>query len=258
LAGYFTFLVSVGFSFFFWQKASRPRRFFFIAFFILAAWASLLTFSRAGWFANIIGVSVCAYWLNKKLFKRLFLTAFILISLVYLLLPMDTKRYMRLEPQHIVQTANWRLMVWADSLHMVSEAPLFGHGLNTNMRLFEYYRRNSAESGGVGKTYTHNCFIQLAGETGILGAIGFGWILCIFFRNISYLIQKWNTLASNQDPFFLYLLIGLLGGTSAFLTHSFFDINLYSLKLSILLWTMIGLGAAIYRFITSDATGQSR
>ena len=256
LAGLLIFILSISFSFLFWQEAKQKSRFFFFLFFILTVWSLAMTLSRGGWFGAVCGVLFCSYLINKRLFKKFLLGGLLFVSLLYLALPIDTKRHFRVDQVNNVQAVSWRLGVWADSLVMIREAPLFGHGINTYMRLFQYYRRKPSETSPVGPTYAHNCFIQVAAETGILGLIGFLWIMVRLFRNT---VRKWNaakdasfSAAKNENSFFLYLLIGLLSGTAGFLVQSFFDTNLYSLRLSVLFWLMIGLCVSIDRLIVLD------
>ena len=252
LAGFLIFLSSLSFSFLFRQKASPRSRLFYSVFFTLAIWSLSITFSRGGWLANIVGILLCCYLVNKKFFKKFLLGGLLLISLLYLALPLDTKRDFRIDPAYVGQTASWRLGVWADSLRMIKEAPFFGHGPNTYMDLFQYYRRNSANMADLGPTYAHNCYIHLAAEMGMLGLAGFLWMMARLFTNV---IRKWNAAihtAQKEDLFYLYLLVGLLSGVAGLLVQSFFDTHLYSLRFYVLFWSAIGLCVSIDRLIVLD------
>jgi putative inorganic carbon (HCO3(-)) transporter len=101
------------------------------------------------------------------------------------------------------------------------------------MSLFDYYRLNTGES----PTYAHNCFLQLTVETGIIGLTSFLWILFTLFQEA---LLKINFIY-NESKQEAVLVIGLLSGILAFLIHSFFDTNFYSLQLSVYLWFMIGI-----------------
>jgi len=81
--------------------------------------------------------------------------------------------------------------------------------------------------------------LQILAETGLLGLISFLWFLKeLIFRSYNKLKQKSNS-----------LFLGVFGGFLAFLIHSFFDTQLYHLKLSILFWL---LASFIVVHITKD------
>ena len=127
----------------------------------------------------------------------------------------------------------WRGQIWSKSLTMISERPFFGHGINTFMRIFPAYY----PPGKAGPTYAHNCYLQVAAETGIVGLFFFLFILFEIFKT------SLKTLMSQKltDKNVTILGFGILAGLLAFLFHSFTDTNLYSLQLSAYFWTMAGL-----------------
>ena len=127
---------------------------------------------------------------------------------------------------------------------MIKDKPFFGHGINTYMNVFQAYRGNPFK----GPTYAHNCYIQLAAETGIVGLICFFGIIAKTFH---YSLGKMR-FYSAQEPNLAVLTIGLLSGIFAFLVHSFFDTNFYSLQLSVYLWYMIAVVVVISKFTKQE------
>jgi len=63
------------------------------------------------------------------------------------------------------------------------------------------------------------------------------WIVLELFKSGIRALKRY------KDP----LLLGLLAGLLAFLTHSFFDTNLYALQMVVLFWYMMGLAVAVMR-----------
>ena len=80
-------------------------------------------------------------------------------------------------------------------------------------------------------SYAHNCYLQIWAETGIFSLLSFMAFI------ISVMRLGFKKFISSND----YLLLGILSGTIGFLVHSFFDTNMYSLRLVILFWVWIGL-----------------
>lgn len=131
------------------------------------------------------------------------------------------------------ETIQFRWGIWMDSIGMIKDKFFFGHGINTFMRVFQAYRENPL----MDPTYAHNCYIQLAAETGTVGLFCFLWIIARVFHRLLGKIK----IILMQDQNLGVLAIGLLSGIFAFLAHSFFDTNFYSLQLSVYLWFMVGL-----------------
>lgn len=204
--------------------------------FCLSFWSLIITASRGAGLGVGIGIAFFIYILlmqkiKVKRFSILLLLIFLSFSGICILLVLgghiDAGFFIRNE------TAQWRLNVWQDTLKMIKDRPLLGHGINTYMALFETYRRDF----GTNPTYAHNCYLQLTAETGIAGLLGFLWIIGRFFRHSFRSLRV--SVKNNKD--FMILSAGLLSGIMSFLVHSFFDTNFYSLQLSIYLWFTIGI-----------------
>ena len=151
----------------------------------------------------------------------------------------------------IVTSSNpHRAMLWREAISIIKDFPVLGCGLNTYSIVAPKYK--IAEGGGI---YPHNSYLQMAAETGLLELGAFLWIMVTLFRtswrNLKIIFNQvkradftdTNSVGLNDNA----LLIGLLAGLLAFLIHSFFDNNLYSLGLKYLMWLVIGLIVAIQR-----------
>jgi putative inorganic carbon (HCO3(-)) transporter len=214
----------------------------------------LRTFSRGAWLGFIIATIVMIYYFAKNNFspriKMLCLSAAICLLTIYLFLPrsldIKTKEAIKFKfkfieliidriksiPQTSQRSNLIRIKLWKESLRIIKDYPLIGSGLNTYSIVARNYK--SFEGGGV---YPHNSFLQMGAETGLLGLLAFLWILFIFFKiGLCYLKQRRDN-----------LVLGLLAGILAFLVHAFFDTHLYSLKLVVLFWYMLGLTIAIIK-----------
>ena len=108
---------------------------------------------------------------------------------------------------------------------MINKHPFFGMGVGTFMANFSKFLPNAYIS------YAHNCYLQIWAETGIFALFSFGGFVVSFV----YLSIKRFIVCKD------FLLLGLLSGVVGFLVHSFFDTNLYSLRLAILFWVWVGL-----------------
>jgi len=124
-----------------------------------------------------------------------------------------------------------RFLYWQEAIHIIRDYPFFGIGLNTYSQIAWKYKINW---GG----YPHNCFLQMAAEIGLAGFLIFFWLVVSFYIDILKKIRKF------KDLFLSSILYGLLAGLVGYLTHSFFDTNLYSVQLSNYFWLILGASIA--------------
>jgi O-antigen ligase len=129
-----------------------------------------------------------------------------------------------------------RLIMWKTAWRMIQDNPLQGLGLNTFMAHYSAY----APVAGGWPAYAHNCFLQIAAETGWLGlSLFFGFLLCL-------LVFYWNALSTEPSAGEgRILLAGIGAGIAAFLVQSLFDTNLYALRQATLFWALSGLTAGL-------------
>ena len=196
----------------FWQKL------FLCSAFLLVSINIIFTFSRGSWLSLL---SVCLFLTifakdkKKKIFFLLFLIGFVGVILS---IPSLKERFLTI--------ARWgggsgRFGLWKISLRIFGKSPLFGNGLGLFMDHFSKYNNLFVQ-------YVHNCYLQILAETGLLGFVSFIWFLGeIIFRGYKRLREKPDS-----------LLFGLFFGLIVFLIHSFFDTQLFSVRLSLLFWLL--------------------
>lgn len=138
-----------------------------------------------------------------------------------------------------------RFKMMDTSWQVFMKHPVIGSGLNTFFVNYMKYRND--EFKGKKGSYAHNCYLQMAADTGLVGLSGFLFLLFSYFRAV---IRQLKVI---KDEFYRTALWGISIGVFAFLVHSFFDTNLYSLNLATLFWFAIGTSLAFIR--VSKTTG---
>lgn len=207
-----------------------------------------LTGSRGAWLGILIGFVVSGYYFLKITSLRskvILLRACMLILFIVLLLAPPIKMRIMTGGKvnflsgHIIlkrinsrKSAIVRKKLWSEAFDIIEDFPLIGSGLNTYARVAPSYK--SFKKGGI---YPHNSFLQMTAETGILGLFSFLWVLFVFFK------YAWGYVNKSGD----LLVLALMSGILAFLIQSFFDTNLYSLRLVVLFWFMFGMTIAAIR-----------
>jgi len=190
-----------------------------VVLFTFSTIAMTLTLSRGSWLASLFSF-IFLFAFTKKNLKWL-----ILVLIVIIIMFTSTQLLERLSFAFKGGGDNGRLIFWSIALRMIHEHPFFGLGLGTFMaNMLKYISRSDM-------SYAHNCYLQIWAETGIFNLLSF---ICFVFFLIYFGIKKFLRFKD-------FLLLGLLSGFIGFLIHSFFDVNLYSLRLAVLFWLWVGL-----------------
>lgn len=141
-----------------------------------------------------------------------------------------------------------RWMMWQAAVGMIKDRPWFGQGLNTFMANYLTYWVGGEQM----PRYAHNCYLQMAAETGFVGLSAFVWLLASQVRGLLHGIRR----AAIEEHM---MLLGCLGGLSAFLAQAAIDTNFYSLRQAALFWTLAGLATGMAgRTLTAPASSLPR
>lgn len=183
--------------------------------------------ARGAW----IGLTVSAIYIAlSKNKKWIILLIMITIALPFIL-KMEMSQYV-----FSFSSLGDRFDMWGTGWEIFKNHPIIGNGLNTFFVNFKKYRND--EWKDKKGSYAHNCYLQMAADTGIIGLGGFAWL------SLSYFLSIVKGLKNIKDEFYGAILWGMSIGIFAFLIHSFFDTNLYSLNLVTLFWTAIAVSQA--------------
>ena len=237
LGAYLTFVVALLVLLPFWGAEKRPQKILFSAMLVLAVWAMFVSMTRGAFLGIALAVlGVAGISLNQKnaKWRNCFFAVGVLVAVLFvanLLQPDWLSRWLNNSKIH---TADWRLTIWQDTIAMTMNVPLFGNGINTFMVIFQDY----SPLAKVNPTYAHNCFIQIAAETGLFG---FGCFMAILWQLCATVWKHFAGTFKNQEKFLNVLYLGIILGAVAFLVQSFFDTSFYSLKLSVYFWYMVGI-----------------
>jgi len=194
-----------------------------------------LTKVRGAW----LGLSVSALYLAVSK-KRLWIIAILALTLLMpFFLKMEMANYI-----FNLGSVGDRFFMWGTGWEIFKNHPIIGNGLNTFFRHFMYYRND--EWKGKKGSYAHNCYLQMASDTGVVGLAGFVFLISAYFVSIM------RSLKRMRDKLYSSALLGISMGVLAFLILGFFDTNLYSLNLATLFWCAIGISLSIVRVCRED------
>lgn len=194
-----------------------------------------LTKTRGAWLG--FAASMIYIALSKK--KIWLILLLVLVFLIPFALKMEISQYIL-----AFTSVGDRFDMWRVSWEIFKNHPIIGNGLNTFFANFKEYRRD--EWRGKKGSYAHNCYLQMACDTGLIGLGGFLWVIYLYFISVIKALRKIN------DAFYNPILWGISIGIFAFLIHSFFDTNLYSLNLVTLFWVAIGASQSIIKIFERE------
>lgn len=202
-------------------------RLFFTATTALAVFCLVLTYSRGGWLALGAALVVFALFKSKLVVQMLALAGIV----AYSALPAAiTHRLSTITS--LKDTSNaYRLDTWHSTLDLIKTHWETGVGLGRKAFARVYYT-HMINSNVV--PHSHNLYLQLISEFGILGLAVFGWLFLGIFR-------LGIKLSATGDAYIKNLNAGVLGALAGFLTHSVVDYFLWYYKLGILLWLLIAV-----------------
>jgi len=127
-----------------------------------------------------------------------------------------------------------RWAMWQAAIEMIRDRPVLGHGLNTFMANYLTYW----VGGERQPRYAHNCYLQVAAETGVVGLTAFLWLLGSLFTCLVRGIRRAG------EPRRL-LLLGMGAGLVAFAVQAGLDTNFYSLRQAALFWVLAGMAVGL-------------
>lgn len=178
---------------------------------LVQAYALLETKSRAAIISLfIVVVLIVIYKLRyKKLALTILLSILGIVSVLIFIVVVNSRG----------SQTNGRTEIWLKALEVFWKKPIFGHGFGMSIETI----------GITGGLSTHNVYIKILVETGIIGLISF---LNIFFQSGLKLLKKLNHLDNDS----MLLSIGIV---SALMFHQFFESNLFVYNIIMSFWLLI-------------------
>jgi len=128
-----------------------------------------------------------------------------------------------------------RKIVWAESVDMLSDRPIWGAGIDGYQQALEPYHQ--AKHIEIFK-YPHNFLLNFWSETGIIGLAGFFLLLAAFFR---VTVELAATRPKEWLP------VALIAAMMTLLMHGMVDVPYFKNDLAMLFFVLIGLAESMRR-----------
>lgn len=160
-------------------------------FFAFGLYCLLYSFSRGAYAAFLVSLVFLGLFRERKLL----LGALVLLIAWQVFLPMAVQERITMTYQQgegLDSSAQERVSLWQDALSLVSRDPVFGIGFDT----YEFLHRVGIYED------THNYYLKVMVETGIVGLLIFLWLLLKSFR-LGFRLYR-----EAEDPFLKSLGLG--------------------------------------------------
>ncbi len=226
------------------SMGAHGKRRLFSALALMLALASLLfSETRAAWIGFAFSLVFLTFLIRKTGIVRpglktmLPLLAVLLVIILLLFLSQDVimERISQLwDPQGSVFM---RIHTWEAAFSMIKASPVFGSGLGTFQIVFPGFRYPGFElEVPIGNVlHTHNEYLEIWAEMGILGLALFLWLMIGFFR---YAIKN---LRGDREGL---IALGLISGIAGVLVDSLFSSSMRWTGPAFTFWLLFGLAVA--------------
>jgi len=220
------------FGMFFWGCAVVLKRYKVkIAFYVLTALTMVTTlyaFSRAAYIAVLVAVAVLALVKDRKLLVVLVLFLFTWQAFVPAAVT-ERMSMTRDESGQLDQSAQERIDLWAQSKDLFLSSPIVGQGFAT----FQYGEH------AANLKDTHNYFVKVLVETGIVGGIFF-LVLLIQMLALCWRVFR-KTRHPDSDPLYHALGLGALLMTVSCIVANLFGDRWTYIEINGLLWVLMAV-----------------
>jgi len=203
-----------------------PARIGILALLATCGYCLLYSFSRGGYFGLLVGMLVVGF----LRMRTLLVLAVLLVIGWQILLPASVQERITMttgdaaEGGQFDSSAQTRLVLWQDAIALFKRNPVTGTGFET----YEFI-------GRVGPYRdTHNYYVKVLAETGIVGMILYLVLLWKLFRSASSLFY------GTEDPFWQAIGLGFLALVLGAIALNFFGDRWTYQQVDGYLWALLG------------------
>lgn len=195
----------------------------------LTLYCLLYSFSRGGYIALLAGLLVIGILKNRKM---VLVVAALLLTWQFIV-PLAVQERINMtmnDDQRLEESAQQRVQLWTDARELISSNPVVGTGYVTYMYM-----------GRVeGLKDTHNIYVKVLVETGIVGMLVFLWLLSRLFAT------AWRLFRQSADGFSNGMALGLLSLLGCLLVANLFGDRWTYIEVNGIVWVLFAIAAQTF------------
>ena len=208
----------------------------------LATLGLSLTFSRGAG----LGLYLALVYMGIVKRHKILIAALLCLLLIYpLLMPKNIKDWAKSINYNIVvfMCNPDRISMYKNTVNMIKHHPFVGVGVNTFVENYAKYKLPGPDYAKTpAATYAHNIYLQMAGETGLIGLGAFFCFLFMLFRQGAAVYHKL------RDDYLKIIALSVLACCLAFLVNGLTETNLYHARIAMMFWYLSGFSLALKKF----------
>lgn len=187
--------------------------------------ALLLTFSRGCWLGIIFAIAILAIIIDRRF---IWLGVIGLMLLPFVLPETIINRFLSIGDMNDSSTS-YRVYIWMGTIAMLKDYWFSGIGLGITSfnTIYPIYSYNN-----IVAPHSHNLYLQLIVEYGIIGLIVFAGVIYNFYKETTISMLKEKNIVT----------AGIISGVAGFLLQSMFDHTWYNYRVVLIFWMIIAFG----------------
>ena len=194
----------------------------------------LLTFARGAWLGLLFAGLVFLMFLQPRL---LLLTPLFVVALFFVLPDTVIERFTSIGNLGD-QSTSYRVYIWMGTLAMLKDYWLCGIGPGDAAFNLVYPRYSYS---GITAPHSHNLFLQIMCDAGVIALVIFVLLLFHFFRDLC------SAFCREKDSYSRLHQAAVVAGMAGFMVQAMTDYSFYNYRVMFLFWVFIALGGLLAR-----------
>ncbi|MCI8387306.1 MAG: hypothetical protein HFE63_02425 [Clostridiales bacterium] len=195
----------------------------------------IYTWSRGAWLGFLIGILLFMLIYSKNTLTVMLFGVLGVPFLPFILPDSITQRFLSIGNLGDSSTS-YRVYIWKGVTNMLGDYFTTGIGIGNDSFRLVYPRY--ALSGIETAPHSHNLYLQILVEIGIVGLI-------VFIAAMFFYVQSCFTLQANESRSSKLLSAAIMCGILAVLAQGMTDYIWYNYRVFLMFWLVLGLGAAV-------------
>ncbi len=226
---------------------------------LMISFNAYVTYSKGTWIGYAAGFVY--FWLLYLTyfthFKTVNIKKYVFVSIILIVLITTLGVYYQLTQRR--HSAKFRIYTWTSCWEMINVSPILGNGIGTFYVTYPAWRRPQIfyieGKHNTESDHPENEYLEVWYDEGMIGIGIFLWLISTFtFSGIAALkkfslptmvTDKKGKIKEVSEDIRAYIMLGLLSGFWATLTHNFVCVSLRFVSSGVFLWLLVGLIGAL-------------
>lgn len=216
-----------------WKKRGVLAKLFYGGAAAVMGLALILTFSRGCWIGIMAAAAVFVTFAAGKLWGL----ALLVLPIIPMMLPESIiNRFLSIGDMKDSSTS-YRVYIWMGTLLLLKDFWLSGIGPGTEAftKVYPFYSYSM-----IVAPHSHNLFLQIMVESGVLGILAFVILAVVFVRKLAAAYQVQGKLGELS-----VMAVAIGGAVMGFLVQGLFDNCFYNYRVFMIFWTVLAFGSVI-------------